>query len=351
MKHNAPHRAQRTIKLFVRNPKMKWPCKFFGKGHVTIDQAQPSLNLESINMNGKTHAFASNDLNDETLVEVVSIKKKDPFEKVRASQVIADLVARSKQGVFSKVMTITPAIAEALLERNEANRPVSESNIVKYANDIAAGLWQMNGEPIILSVCGKLNDGQNRCLAVIKSKGSIETNMTFGLPRDTRYSLDQGIIRTAGHFLAMNGVESAKHVAALAGWIWQYQQHGFLSTSGEQRPTKSQIQMLVNENEGIQKHLVSGGSKVAAPSILSFCHWAISMRAPPTKVEAFFERLITGHSLEAKNPILIARNRLMEMKGNRDPNTRAEIIFRAWNNHRTGRNGFQVLGELPRLER
>jgi len=41
----------------------------------------------------------------------------------------------------------------------------------------------------------------------------------------------------------------------------------------------------------------------------------------------------------------------MEMKGSRDPNTRAEIIFRAWNNHRTGKNGFQIDGNLPRLER
>ena len=74
-----------------------------------------------------------------------------------------------------EVITITPAIADALLKNNCANRRISLKTVDLYARDMMNGKWEKdNPSPIVLSESGKLLDGQHRLLAVIRS----------GLPRE-----------------------------------------------------------------------------------------------------------------------------------------------------------------------
>lgn len=87
-----------------------------------------------------------------------------------------------------KVEKITPAKAKEYLKKN-VNNPRGKNSlnrrIVKtYADDMANGLWELNGEAIVFDEDGFLKDGQHRLAAIILSGKTIETCAIRGVGRD-----------------------------------------------------------------------------------------------------------------------------------------------------------------------
>lgn len=286
---------------------------------------------------------------------------KQKAERGRMEAWLAERIDRAAREPFSEVVTLTPVLAGLLLERNEHNRPVSEVNLDRVKRDIAAGRWEFNGEAIIVSKDGKLNNGQHRCRAVVETGRSIPIVIVFGPARDTRMTLDQGVTRTVGHFLSMNGYHNANTLGAVAGYIWQYLERGRLSTSPNTRPTKSEALLVVSHYGDISDSIDfvsrNGVGTLCSKSLLAFCHWAIAHRIPKVDrvaADEFIDKIITGTDLQRRDPILYCRNRLLETKSSiRDPNDRAELIFRAWNAHRNNDrvDRISIIGrDLPKLE-
>lgn len=79
----------------------------------------------------------------------------------------------------TKVMDITPDIAKEMLERNLNNRSVSPSRVDMYADDMARGEWQANGEAICFNESGNLINGQHRLMAVV-IRNDIISGLTKG---------------------------------------------------------------------------------------------------------------------------------------------------------------------------
>ena len=111
-------------------------------------------------------------------------------------------------------VTITPSMAEKLLEGNTNNRNVSDVQVSKYAKDMEAGNWQFNGETIKISTSGRLIDGQHRLLACIKAATPFETAYIDDLEEDVISSIDIGKKRSDGNILQIQGYKSANQVAA-----------------------------------------------------------------------------------------------------------------------------------------
>ncbi len=72
--------------------------------------------------------------------------------------------------------------AKELLENNDHNRKVTTSRVQEYAKEMTNGLWLYNGESIIVSVSGRLLDGQHRLLAIVESGVEIEMELVEGVP-------------------------------------------------------------------------------------------------------------------------------------------------------------------------
>src|SRR5690606_20866214 len=85
-----------------------------------------------------------------------------------------------------------------------------------YAADMRAGRWTFNGEPLLFSRDGLLNDGQNRLCAVIDANIPQPFGFIFGLSRESRMSVDQGAARGPGDYLGMGGRKNAMNLAAIA---------------------------------------------------------------------------------------------------------------------------------------
>lgn len=75
------------------------------------------------------------------------------------------------------VETITPAIAKEYLKKNVNNyrKHMNRSTIKKYAEDMKAGKWYLNGEAITFGKNGLLKNGQHRLAAIILAGVPVQT--------------------------------------------------------------------------------------------------------------------------------------------------------------------------------
>lgn len=113
---------------------------------------------------------------------------------------------------------VTPDLARWLLERNPNNRPVRErgakNSVAAYAAAMKAGEWKLNGQCIVLSRDGMLNDGQHRLLAVVKADMTVPMGFIFGVDRESQKTVDLGRARTFGNVLGMKGMDNGGRTAA-----------------------------------------------------------------------------------------------------------------------------------------
>lgn len=135
--------------------------------------------------------------------------------------------------IISEHVRIAPDMAEILLQdRNLANRNTSGTKLDHYAEDMRGQRFQMNGEPLIFAKTGEINDGQHRLSSCVNSGVPFETMITIGVERDSRYTVDIGVVRTAGAFIKMRAeAEGGKRqysneTAAIARWVLAYERAG-----------------------------------------------------------------------------------------------------------------------------
>lgn len=270
---------------------------------------------------------------------------------------LRDQIAKSQSLVTTQVVDLTPVLARVLLSNNPNNRTISEAIVSNYVRDMANDAWHFNGEPVIVSKSGELNDGQHRCMAVILSGATIPIVFIAGVDRETRTTLDQGRTRTTGDYLSMVGHTDTLSLAAAGKMVWQWRKFGLVSHSAKFRPTKGEIMTTVEETPALARsmHAISWNSIAAAGSrsMMAFCHYAFGITAPRAEVDAFVHGLTTGENLAVASPILYVRNRLLSEKSRLKVGERAELIFRGWNAHRRGETPktLQIVGgELPMVE-
>jgi hypothetical protein len=276
----------------------------------------------------------------------------------RAAALIADRLYRARMsGIFASEETLTPEMAEMLLAKNEKNRTIKTANLRSIKADILEGRWVLNGEPIIVADTGELNDGQHRCMAVVETGRPIKTMMMWGVDRDSRTTTDQGVARTTADYLSMAGGANSHVTAAVAGYVWQYQMRGSISAQPIYRPTKAQVMDAVAQHPLIAESIAAvprkGAGRVGGISVLTFAHYILSTidREDATR---FIQMIVRGGDMAADDPVFRARERLIDERARRaTPQTKAEILFRAWNMHRRGAKAqkIQCNGTLPRLER
>lgn len=279
--------------------------------------------------------------------------QEEDLDTTRLRAWLAERINRA--GVSSEIVTIVPKLAKILLERNTANRPVSQANLIRLKRDLSEGNWQFNGEAIILADSGELNDGQHRLLACVDTKKSFVSVVVFGAPRKSRDTLDQGVMRNVGQWLGMRGHPDPNNLAAIANNIWQYKNIGRLSKTGGDRPTKVEVILVLDHYKDAEDSLKfvsrAGVGTISTRSLIGFVHWVFA-RINKRGADEFIDMLIEGRNLNKGSPILYCRNRLIEMRGGSNANARAELMFRAWKLWRNGESVERIPilnGRLPEL--
>jgi hypothetical protein len=278
--------------------------------------------------------------------------------KIVISDRFEENVKKSANAPFSEIMTITPEDAKKILSNNQNNRTVNQTLIKTIANDILSERWMLNGESIIISKDGELNDGQHRLLAIILAKKSIETLVFFGADRGSRITVDMGRPRTVANLLSMDNVQNYNSASAIARMYYQYRCNKYQDGGSFVSATKQQIrQEYFDHREKIDDALKLVGHQKFSNliGVTPMCTSYIAIGDVNTKNrEEFFFKLISGENIRAGNPILKAREHLIDMKSKRTTAPqRMEVIFRYWNAWRRGitmQRACSIYNEWPELE-
>lgn len=142
-------------------------------------------------------------------------------EMRRARDWLNGEVAGARSAPTSGFHRITPERAQALLEANVDNRYINSTALAERMRDIVEGRWEENGQSLIVSRDGELNDGQHRLWSILLTSKGFRSNIAFGVKRETRNTVDMGAVRTGADRLKFDGVNSAAAKAALSKLAFQ----------------------------------------------------------------------------------------------------------------------------------
>lgn len=116
----------------------------------------------------------------------------------------------------TKLMTITPQLAEQWLKRNADNRRIRPSLVKTLAQEIVEGRWQVTHQGIAFDEYGDLLDGQHRLHAIIAADVPAQMYVTLGAPRSSFAVVDSGASRSFGDRVFASGADVTKEHAAIA---------------------------------------------------------------------------------------------------------------------------------------
>ncbi len=280
------------------------------------------------------------ELNMSTVLDLVTPVSAKKQPEVTPANWLDRCIERGLSTTFAEVATLTPALAGELLRRNPDNRGVRQTKVEQYANDMRAGQWRFNGEPLIISIDGLLNDGQHRAEAAVLANTAIPAIFMFGIERETRTTVDQGAARAASDYLAMDKVPHASVQASVARILVAYERGGGLSLSGNNYVTNADImkRVLSDPNLEVSAHFASVHAKAAkayaAPAVIGFCHYVFTKVNRLQAIE-YMTKVCAGEGLVKRDPAYTVRERLVSMNKSRDG--KIHVIFRGWNAYRQGR--------------
>jgi hypothetical protein len=239
------------------------------------------------------------------------------------------------------IETITPEVASRYLGTMVANRPLRQRSVERYAREMIARKWLVNGEAIKFDTDGRLVDGQHRMHAVITAGIPVQITVVRGVDRNAMPTLDTGIGRNIGDVLVLRGDAgeySAAHMAAVgaaARWWLRYDRGTPTSTV----PISHQELLgVIDAHASLHAsvtfvHRLTTIRRNCVASVQAFVHAYASETQDREMADAFMQDLNDGAGLSKTSPIFVLRRRLVE-----DPTTGRigsvhvlALTIKAWN--------------------
>jgi hypothetical protein len=208
-----------------------------------------------------------------------------------------------------------------------------------------------------------VNDGQNRLQAIVKSGRSVTLLVAFGLPRETRGSVDSNqASRTTSDYLKMQGVEKSTEVGRIGSVLLSVQEFGCLVSNRSLRPQDVNKYSLdhLEEIETSMEVVTKQGGRLVNYQAMCALYVMIARKAGDEAASSFMRSLQQGVGLSSSNPIYILRERLQREKALNVKAKRREymgemmeMIIRGWNHYRnnTSPSKMQVMGKWPEISR
>jgi hypothetical protein len=257
---------------------------------------------------------------------------------IKPFQWLYDLIERGRSEPFAETVTITPALAAELLAQNGDNRVIKPLKVAHFAADMASNRWAFNGEPIIVSDTGELNDGQHRLTALVQADTTLSFLVVFGVPRDTRTTLDQGTARSASDYLAMEGRPYANNASTIARYVLAYERSEGRNLHFRTRITNAEVLDRVHTDEAItqaaayaHRH-VKAYRHIISHSVVATAYYLLTKIAP-ADAATYLEQVCIGENIERGDPAFTVRAALAGERRYRDE--ALEIILTGWNRFHT----------------
>jgi hypothetical protein len=225
--------------------------------------------------------------------------------------------------MYSKFTSVTPQQAVIWLDtKNAHNRPISQSTVERYTQEMAQNRWRSNGQPLIFGVSGNMLNGQHRLKACIAANKSFETLIVWGVDDDAFDTIDDGNKRSLADVLAIKDEYKPALLSAGVRFLWIYST-GQVATKDLRRgtiATKPLLERTLDKHPRLRQSTKyysmlksrSGGMLVPAGMAIGL-HYLFSL-VDEAKADKFFDLLQSGIGLYEGHSILALRARLISGK-------------------------------------
>ncbi|MFE7193753.1 hypothetical protein [Kitasatospora sp. NPDC057541] len=248
----------------------------------------------------------------------------------------------SRAAPVSRIVKVTPEIAEEFLSRASVNRPLDKGQVRTLAEAIIRGEWRLTHQGIAFDKAGELLDGQHRLHAIIEANSPAEMFVVDGLSRDVFPVLDTGKRRSAADTLSSTG---EKYLTLLSSTI----RHVILFkampnepwTGGRARVSNDRILAAYNAEKDRYVEAVTAGRELskhlfASQTAAAVGYFVTTEVAPAADIEEWVSGLKSGASLDSGDARLALREvpsdkQKRGSKRRLDMRDQVAIYIKAWN--------------------
>lgn len=224
-------------------------------------------------------------------------------------------------------VVITPEIASFLIgQMSNKQRRVSEKQVLYLQKQIDKGFWRPGVSTLKVDVNAKIDDGQHRLLAAMKSGKPVKFIIQFGfLPSDI-HVIDSGIKARNLTDIASMYYPKAKYIEQIPPvfrfeYDFEADRIGSAAhNSGRSSfPGPDDFLKWVEENTDIfefiaeSERIRSSGDKLLSGKIFNGFNWVIG-KLNRDEADKFFTRLSNGVGVLENDPIFTLRRALIRQK-------------------------------------
>jgi hypothetical protein len=123
---------------------------------------------------------------------------------------------------LTELVLVGPDLAKEWLEGSAPNRALSLRAVDRYADDMRAGRWLMNGQPVIFNREGALIDGRHRLSAILLAGVEVTLLVVRGVEQAAFTTMDSGRSRSIGDVLSIQGHKNTNVLSAVSRIVWNY---------------------------------------------------------------------------------------------------------------------------------
>ncbi len=263
----------------------------------------------------------------------------------------------SENKITAGVESIGPEEAKKLLATQARNRPLRKAKVLRFASQMRAGKWQVNGEPIIISADEELFDGQHRLQAIIEFGKPVLMMVVRGVAGDTRRTMNTGTSRTAADVLYMYDERATPTDARITStayrWLYKYLHKSSMFSGGRDQnpkepprePTPYELLDLAIQHPKMRDAVVwARGKSSDVPGFrdgpMAFLYYVCVFQRSEKVGKKFFGQLVSGADLKANDPCYKLRQQMISLamtSDHGDPVGYLARAIKAWNATRSGK--------------
>lgn len=256
-----------------------------------------------------------------------------------------------KHQITAEIVTVTPDIALAWLEKNVQNRDVSPRHINLFTRDMRQEEWVLTGQPIIFSWEGFLIDGQTRLMSCVKSSTPFSTLVVYGIDPKAQRVIDTGKTRTGRDLGKLLKLQNPAASIPIARMIHQIKNGGALF-GGRSAISHADIERTVLQHPGLDNYVVNKGPKGMPWVALGFLNYVGSkLMDRKREAQAMVEVIRTGTPSRPGCPFHAFRERAMNSKTRADTRQAlAWTLYYAWNLYIDGASVERIAMKTEKVE-
>ncbi len=252
---------------------------------------------------------------------------------------LTDYQQLADSNLIVSVEEIDADTAARWLRANRLNRPLRRGHVAFLAREIEQGLWQLNGQPIVISDTEDVLDGQHRLHAVIESGGIIRTMVVYGISKEAFKTIDTGAARSGADALSVwfpgRLIGVTKSVGTAVVWCNSLEQ-GHIRT--KEKMANAEVIEYAQQHPSIWKCAETVHGYPKEPRLLSLgistALYEMFQRRNEAKADRFIRDISVGEMINVGSPEFVLRSLLakdMKRFAKYTASAKIRMAIKAWN--------------------